>query len=56
MEELKVKPVYKPKNHAKMYAADPVLDQLKDAAEKEGLTRSAFMLLAVKDRIKKVSK
>ena len=46
----------KPKNHAKMYATDSVLDQLKEAAEKEGLTGSAFMLLAVKDKIKKVSK
>lgn len=44
---------YKPKNHAKMYAPDKVLADLKEAAEKEGMSQTAFMLLAVKDKIKK---
>jgi hypothetical protein len=39
-----------------MYGPDIVLTQLKEAAEKEGLTQTAFMLLAVKDKIKKVNK
>ena len=47
---------YKPKNHAKMYATDSLLESLKDAAEKEGMTQSAFMLLAVKAKIKQVNK
>ena len=45
--------VYKPKGHAKMYATDKFLTTLKEAAEKAELTQSAFMLLAVKDKIKK---
>jgi len=47
---------YKPKNHAKMYAPDNVLADLKVAAEKEGMSQTSFMLLAVKDKIKKVNK
>ena len=50
------KHVYKPKQHAKMYAPDNVLKELKVAAEKEGMSQTAFMLMAVKIQIKKVNK
>ena len=47
---------YKPKNHAKMYAPDNVLEELKVAAEKEGMSQTAFMLMAVKIQIRKANK
>ena len=48
--------VYKPKNHAKMYATDNVLEELKAAAEKEHMSQTAFMLMEVKAKIKQVNK
>ena len=48
--------VYKPKNHAKMYAPDDVLNELKAAAEKEHMSQTTFMLMAVKAKIKQVNK
>ena len=47
---------YKPKNHAKMYAPDNVLAELKAAAEKEHMSQTAFILMAVKAKIKQVNK
>jgi len=47
---------YKPKNHAKMYATDNILDALKAAAEKEGMSQTQFMLIAVKAKIRQVNK
>lgn len=47
---------YKPKSHAKMYAPDSVLADLKAAAEKEGMSQTAFMLMAVKIQIKRTNK
>lgn len=47
---------YKPNNHAKMYAPDSVLDAMKEAAKKEGLSQTSFMLLAVKAKIRQVNK
>ena len=56
MKDVLLPSTYKPKNHAKMYAPDSFLSQLKAVAKAEGLTSSAFMLLAVKDKIKKVNR
>ena len=47
---------YKPKNHAKMYAPDNILDALKEAAKEQGMSQTQFMLLAVKARIIKANK
>ena len=44
---------YKPKNHAKMYAPDNVLEELKVAAERDGLSQTAFILIAVKAKLKR---
>ena len=52
----KIKAPYKPNNHAKMYAPDSVLKAMKEAATKEGLSQTSFMLLAVKAKIKQVNK
>ena len=52
----KIKAPYKPNNHAKMYAPDSVLKSMKEAATKEGLSQTSFMLLAVKAKIKQVNK
>ncbi len=47
---------YKPKNHAKMYAPDNILDALKETAKEQGMSQTQFMLLAVKAKIKQVNK
>lgn len=44
------------KKHIKMYADDKFIAKLQEVAETEGLTQSNFIFLAVKDKIKKVSK
>ena len=47
---------YKPKNHAKMYAPDNILDALKQAAKEQGMSQTQFMLIAVKAKIRQVNK
>jgi hypothetical protein len=39
-----------------MYAPDDVLNELKAAAEKEHMSQTTFMLMAVKAKIKQVNK
>ena len=44
---------YVPKPHVKMYANDDFIKSLKDFAEQEGLTLSAFIFLTMKNKIKR---
>lgn len=44
------------KKHVKMYADEKFISKLQEVAESEGLTQSNFIFLAVKEKIKKVSK
>ena len=41
------------KSHIKMYASDEFIKAVKEAAEKEDLSQSAFILIALKNKIKR---